>query len=54
MSDFGLSTKIDPDSPVSDLPGKVFISLRDTLNTNPADKDWRALIRAVENKYKLR
>ena len=54
MSDFGLSPKIDPNGPVSTLSGSSFIALRDTLNTNPPDKDWRALIRAVEKKYRIR
>lgn len=51
---FGLCSNIDPNGSINDLPGKTFFALRDQLDTNPADKDWRALARVVENEYKIK
>ncbi|KAL4227378.1 lymphoid tissue lymphoma translocation [Mactra antiquata] len=50
MSQYGLNTTIKLDGSVNDLPVDVFVKIRDELDHNPPDKDWRALACAVENK----
>jgi hypothetical protein len=51
--EFGLKKGIDLNGAISRLPGKIYLELRDKLNTNPEDKDWRALAAAVEKEYKI-
>ncbi|KAH3829693.1 hypothetical protein DPMN_102921 [Dreissena polymorpha] len=55
MPALGLNPQIDFDGSINELPGNVFIKIRELLDRNPADKDWRALIRCVESnpKYKI-
>jgi hypothetical protein len=52
--EFGLKNGIDLNDSIVELPAKIFSELRDKLDTNPADKDWRALARAVEKEYRIK
>jgi len=54
MPTFGLNAKIDLDGSVRSLPGNVFLKIRDKLDTNPADRDWRALVRAVDQTFNIK
>ena len=54
MDSFGFSYQVDLDASPNNLPGETYLKLRDTLDLNPPDKDWRALVRAVEDKYHIR
>ena len=51
MNSFGFRDQIDLDGSPNNLPCDIYMQLRDKLDTNPPDKDWRALVRAVEDKY---
>lgn len=53
MSKYGLKS-LDLDVALTELPGNIFQELCKQLDNNPEDKDWRALVRAVEDKYELR
>lgn len=50
---FGLNYDIDLNGSINELPAKTFITIREKLDTNPADRDWRALARVVENEYHI-
>lgn len=54
MSEFGLNTKVDPNRGLQYLPGDKFLKIRNQLDTNPSDKDWRALARIVDGKYSVK
>ena len=53
-NDFGFRRDIDLNGSLNDLPGKINLEIRTKLDTNPADKDWRALARAVEKEYRIK
>ena len=54
MDNFGFSNQVDLDASPNKLPGDIYLKLRDALDNNPPDKDWRALVRAVEDKFHIK
>lgn len=54
MPAYGLNPSIDLEGCIRSLPANVFIKIRETLDRNPADRDWRALVRAVDQKYEIK
>ena len=51
MSNFGFRSQVNLDGSPHDLPFDLYRELREKLDRNPPDKDWRALVRAVEDRY---
>ncbi|WAQ98635.1 hypothetical protein MAR_023008 [Mya arenaria] len=43
-----VNNRLNMDASVSDLPGSVWIKAREVLDTNPAPRNWRALIGTLE------
>ncbi|WAQ98576.1 MALT1-like protein [Mya arenaria] len=43
-----VNNRLNMDASVSDLPGSVWIKARELLDTNPAPRNWRALIGTLE------
>lgn len=54
MDSFGFSSQIDLNGSPTYLPADIYLKIRETLDTNPPDRDWRALVRAVEKQYRIR
>ncbi|XP_052794466.1 mucosa-associated lymphoid tissue lymphoma translocation protein 1-like [Mya arenaria] len=50
----GLNGHVDFDGSVNDLPGNIWIKARGMLDTNPANMDWRALIRTLETSKRIK
>ena len=40
-----------PDMNICDLPAKLVMDLRESLDTGPETKNWRAFLNAASNQY---